>query len=544
MRSGVAIGLGVIGMAVLAGIGLLAVQQVTSTASPPTLDGLIASLPAGLTLSHGPAHFNLAAGTADLAHVALSRGGKVVLSADMLRLSGIQGLGLTAAPRRIGHVSLINVGLGAPGRHVGRIEMTGLSAETLRQILSADAYPQGRAAWSDTRPVIDALEMFDLAGRADAPPGQTGKLRLTGTDFTVAHAIATGITARQLQTPPSYSGFADPAAAADLALAVGEAASRAEKIQVNLHGVGTLTVASIANGAYAGGKLAAAEITDTAFTPQSGAGGASLHQFSVTGVDCVRLLAEIPAALAAQQANLPPPNISGLMRLTGMTVAGLNVDLPHGPKITMESLVSHVVKAGDAVENSTTALRNLVVAFTGRDVAPELTKQLDQFGMQDFAVDADAASSTDLPAGRVAVTKDDVTVHGLGVLHLTFALENYFPGTGTAEEIRNRVRQARLIHASLGWDDASLTGRLLKIEAARIGKPEKELRGNIAKVLVVLPRLIPRQPDAADQITAFLDGQHSISFTMEPSVPVSLGEIGGAPATDKASMLGLRIAGN
>ena len=53
MRPGAVIALSVAGLAALAGLGLLGLPVVGSTAVPASLDALIASLPAGITLTHG-----------------------------------------------------------------------------------------------------------------------------------------------------------------------------------------------------------------------------------------------------------------------------------------------------------------------------------------------------------------------------------------------------------------------------------------------------------------------------------------------------------
>jgi len=544
MRPGAVIALSVAGLAALAGLGLLGLRVVGSTAVPATLEALIASLPAGITLTHGNVAFSAASGYADLRRVTLARDGQTILTADDLRITGMQGLGLTTAPRRIGHITLSKVTIGKTWQQIGRIEMSGLAAENLRQILSADSYPAGRAAWTDMRPLADSVEVFDANAHQDAPPGHTGRKRMPGIDIVVGHARMAGITGRQLQNAPTLASLSDPAVATDVALAIGEASSGIENIRVTIEGQGGLTIASATAGAYAGGKLAAEDINDVAINTDANIGSASLHQISVKGVDLVRILAEVPAVIAAQQNGVPPPNIGGLMKFADLTVAGLSVDVHQWPKITLESLASHVSGGDEAAETSTGGLHNLQIAFSGRDMAAAVTKQLDSFGMQDFTIDSDGTSDIDLQAGRVAITKDDLIIHGLGTLHLTFALENYFPGTGTAAEMMNRIRQARLIRATLGWDDASLLGRVLKISAAKSGKTEAELRAGISKALARLPLLIPAQPDAADQIEAFLKGQHNITFTMEPAAPASLGEIGGAPSSDKATMLGLKISGN
>ncbi len=103
---------------------------------------------------------------------------------------------------------------------------------------------------------------------------------------------------------------------------------------------------------------------------------------------------------------------------------------------------------------------------------------------------------------------------------------------------------ARLIHADLRWDDASLTGRLFHLAAIRSGQSEDALRATLALPLASAVAFFPDQPDVADQLNAFLDGRHTLRVTLAPATPVSFADVSAAGATEKAHLLGVTIKGN
>jgi len=538
MRPAVILGAGAAAVLVAAVIGI---RLTSSPSAPPGLDALLANLPPGVTASHGAVSFNPLAGTADLHQVVIQKLGQTVFAADEVKVTGIEGLSLTGAPSMIGHATLTNAAFG--GAQVSKIELDHLAAETLRQILAPDAYTNGKPVWGDQRPVLGSLELWDLRAHADAPPKQKGKVHITGTDLAVAHARITKLTARQLQAPLSAEAVKDPGFASDALRAFSEGDSGFEQLRLTLHGAGELTLARGQSKGYAAGRIGSEEIDDIAFTAEDNLGAAHLHLVAMKGLDIAHLIDQLPAVIAAQQAHLPTPSLSGGVKLNDFVLSGFDADFHTAPRVTLDSLTEHIDHNGD-LDSTTAQMKNLAVTFTGRDVAANVSAALQDFGMQDFTVDLDGASTADLQGGKVTLTKDDMQFHGLGTLHMSFALENYFPGTGPRADVMSRLRQARLVHGAIGWDDASLTGRLFKIAATKSGHTEAELKANIEVGLAMLPRFLPNQPDAADQIKAFLDGQHSINITMEPTAPVSLGDVGGAQPQDKAGLLGLKISGN
>ncbi|MEJ0048701.1 MAG: hypothetical protein WDN04_23265 [Rhodospirillales bacterium] len=56
--------------------------------------------------------------------------------------------------------------------------------------------------------------------------------------------------------------------------------------------------------------------------------------------------------------------------------------------------------------------------------------------------------------------------------------------------------------------------------------------------------MLPDQPDAADQVNAFLDGRHSLDISLAPPAPVRLGDLAAVPVPEKAHVLGVKIKGS
>jgi hypothetical protein len=56
--------------------------------------------------------------------------------------------------------------------------------------------------------------------------------------------------------------------------------------------------------------------------------------------------------------------------------------------------------------------------------------------------------------------------------------------------------------------------------------------------------MLPDQPDAADQINAFLDGRHSLEIILAPPTPVRIGDLESVPVPEKAHVLGVKIKGS
>ena len=232
------------------------------------------------------------------------------------------------------------------------------------------------------------------------------------------------------------------------------------------------------------------------------------------------------------------------MHVDGGELHGLNVDYPEGPLVTMDSM-SMTSAANGAPFGGVFRIGALAVKTTGRPLTEATRQQLADFGMADFTTDLEEEGGFDASSGQLKIKQCDIDFHDLGVLHLTLNMTGIPQGAViTQPQIQAAMAQARLVAASVKWDDASLTGRLLKMAAAKQGLTPEQLRAGLAMPLASLPIFLPDQPDAAAQVNAFLDGRHSLGVSLAPAAPVSLAQLQSTPSQEKAALLGVRITGN
>jgi hypothetical protein len=540
MRPVVVAGIGVV---VVVG-GLVMLRHHGGGVAGLGVDALLGQLPPGTTATHGAVSFDPAAGTASIEKLVITKDGQTVFAADNVTATGIEGLSASAPPRRIGHITVTNAAAGKLYEHIARIEIDGLAPETIRQILDASAYQDGKPAWTDRRILVDSVEAFGITGHGDAPPNQTGPVRITGTDITIAHSKISGLSGRQLSAPPSAATLTDPAELASAVLALGETSAATDGVRMELHGLGRFTIGSESATDFADGKLAKAEIDDIAFAGENGIGTFKLQKTTLQDFDLSKLALALPAFAAATKEHRPPRMIADMMRIGGFEVVGLEADFQHAPKVTLASLTSKTESDGGGAQAGTLQMRDLAITYTGRDVPPNVSAALQRFGMQDFKVDWDSATSQNTATGELALTRNDIAVHGLGTLSTVFKLVNWQKLDGTPEEIKAHWRAAKVLSAKFTWKDESLTGRLFHIAAESSGRTEQEVRASADQPLAMLPMFLPDQPDATQQIDNFLDGRHQITITLTPPSPVTIGDLIDAPPQQKASLLGVHISGN
>jgi hypothetical protein len=163
--------------------------------------------------------------------------------------------------------------------------------------------------------------------------------------------------------------------------------------------------------------------------------------------------------------------------------------------------------------------------------------------MADFAVGSRAEGSFDRGTGHLVVKQFELMLKGLGSLHVSIDIDGLRNDNAGQAPPATALLAARIIHAVLEWDDASLTRRLLHLAALRSGQSDEALRATLALPLASASVFFPDQPDVAEQINAFLDGQHSLTVTIAPPAPVSFAEISATPMNEKAHLLGVRIVG-
>jgi len=305
---------------------------------------------------------------------------------------------------------------------------------------------------------------------------------------------------------------------------------------------GSLTIGSETMQGYDGGRVQSVALEAIGMvvgTPTPGS--LSLQKFEVKNLDLTRLLDRLPVIIA--DPKKAGSQLSDSVRYDGFDLSGFKADFPTAPLVTLESIsATNSYGDGGAITGSGT-VHGLAIVTTGRPLKPTVQQALQQFGMADFALDASGKSRLDPATGRVTGETSE-TFRDLGTLHISADLNGVPLTQQDPAHMADAFRDTKLIAADIRWDDASLAGRLFKVAAAQTGKSEQELRATIAMSLLGIAAVLPDQPDAADQINAFLDGRHSLEITLAPPAPVRLGDLASVPVPDKAHVLGVKIKGS
>jgi hypothetical protein len=148
------------------------------------------------------------------------------------------------------------------------------------------------------------------------------------------------------------------------------------------------------------------------------------------------------------------------------------------------------------------------------------------------------------------VAKQSASVHDtvlkvneLGTLTFSADLTNVTPNVAT-------MNQAKLAHAKLRLDDASLVDRLLRAGAAQSGMDPAAFRQQIATMVqlqsVVLGGDSPIIAAAGQSASSFIASPHSLTIVLAPPAPVAIMSLAGAAAKPAAlaATVGLTVTAN
>lgn len=223
-----------------------------------------------------------------------------------------------------------------------------------------------------------------------------------------------------------------------------------------------------------------------------------------------------------------------------------------------------------------------IKSFTG-DLSeitdPQTKAVVDAFGYQTVNGSYQTAGTWNLADGRLHITQNDFIVDNAGTFAVKFDVGGYTldfikqmqdvqkkmttqpagePTNSAAEmEMLGLMQQLSLNGATIRFDDASLTGKILDYVAKQQGQKREDVV-NLAKAALPFALMQVQLPDLAAAISpavnAYLDNPKSIEIKATPPQPVPFALIGGAAmanpndpgATAKAlwSILGATVTAN
>ena len=529
-----------IGGTVVVVAGLVALRYAGNHVATNSVDMALARLPPGYSATHGAITIDPASGSMHIDKLVLFRNGQPLFTSDDATLTGIGTPDTDGVPARLGHLTAHGASF-LTYRRIARIELDGLALHHLRALFDPASYPNGKPANADRVKLLDSADFYGAVAHVEPPPPKEGGRPVPAFDITAQHAHAAGISARLFSSPPSPYSLTDPAFAADLLRASAEDSGGVEGISAEIPQGGSFTVGSESVQGYDGGHVQSLDVEAIGWTGTIFPGSASLQKFEMKNLDVTRLLDRLPTILADPKKT--GSQLSDSVRYDSVDMRGFKADFPAAPLVTLESITGTTNYTDAGVITSEGTLTGLAVVTTGRPLKPAAQVALQQFGMADFAMDMSGKSRLDPATGHVT---GDATekFHDLGTLHISADLDGVPLNQQDAAHIADAFRDTKVINADLRWDDASLAGRLFKVAAAQTGKSEQELRATISLSLLGVAAMLPDQPDAADQINAFLDGRHSLEIIVAPPTPVKLGDLAAVPVPQKAHVLGLKIKGS
>jgi len=515
MQRRVLIGAGaaIIVVAAIAGVELSGRHEAGKVVAKD-IDQITASLPPGYSATHDATEVNPLTGTVTVKNLAVIHDGKQVYFADTVTL-------------------------------------TGIDQQALHDVFDPAAYQNGHPAWTARRLLIADATASGVRIPDFGPPAR--KPAHEGDQFIGAHTPANtpptsetrirSITLHQLsgrpfQLPPTKENAKSPAFRADAALAFALQSLDVHdlSVQAQTPKPTSLTLASFTLRDYDGGKL----------------GKAALQGFSIDGANDkpnpmaihatldTAELTDIDATSALKQRQLDqPPNVAG-MHGGALKLSGLDIEISPGPSIKLKTAEAHGSPAGEpGPATSDGTLQGLTFALKDTPLAPGPAALIAAFGMNAITMDIASKSTSDPTANSVKIT-EDVALHDLGTLHLSLAAGLKLPAP-PGQDPRAVLLTTPIDHATFAWRDEGLVNRALNAAAVQMHTTPDAVRAQLAMPLLTLGFLMPDQPDVADQLTSFLTHPGTLTITLDPPQPVTLAELGQAPAEGRAHLLGAHV---
>jgi hypothetical protein len=167
----------------------------------------------------------------------------------------------------------------------------------------------------------------------------------------------------------------------------------------------------------------------------------------------------------------------------------------------------------------------------------------DKLGLDAITISFAAAYDWNVANQQASLHDTMLKVNELGTLTIKADVTNLAPDVAA-------FGLARLAHARLRFEDASLVERLLRIGAARTGTDPAAFRAQIAAMArqqsVAMGGGNPMVVAAGQSAADFVNASHSLTIELSPPAPVALAALQGAAAdpAQLATILGLTVVAN
>lgn len=412
--------------------------------------------------------------------------------------------------------------------------LSGVHAAALRDVFDPAAYPNGHPAWTDRRKLLGDVTLNSV------------RVSMTGDQpsvLTIEKAELHGLRGHPFATPPNAQNRTQPGFAADAAQAFAYDSESITNLVASVQGPNPvkMTIASASGDGYDSGKLAALAVKSLALDGSTGAKHTPVHltvgALGLKGADATALLAAVQSGAAT----------SAIGKFSYGSVNGSDIALQASPGPALSIHDFHIeqgARDSAGVSQSHGTLTAMTIGVGDTPMTPSTAASIAAFGMNAITMDI-TASRTGRADGSTGF-QDDITLHDLGTLHANGSFSGYVrpagPSPSPAEAIAG-LMGTTIQQATFVWDDNSLTSRIFKVVANESHTTPALIRAQLAIPIVALSVMLPEQPDAADQLTHFLDNPHRLTVALNPPEKMTIGQVVQAPATQRAQLLGVHISG-
>jgi hypothetical protein len=470
-------------------------NHVTPQAVDKNIDQIVATLPPGYEASHGATDTNALTGSVTLHEFKLSYAGRLMWSADTLTVSG-------------------------GDQHA------------LSDIFDPGAYRQGHPAWTQRRLLI---------GDATASGVHIPSPDNSGQSAFIKSITLHNLSGRPFMLPPTHEHLREPAMQADIALAFAfdsleqhDLSASDSPPKTSKAKIGDVSVRN-----YDGGKIGAASLRDLSIDIDTGQPGQAISHATLDSID-IKTVDLSPSLEKQRQSAVTDKYALGTTSYASFDVAGLNVDVSPGPRISLREITSsfplpdsHGVRTGDG------RINGLTVALKDTKLPETAAAAFEAFGMNALTMDMTFVSHSNEAEKHTDFT-ESLDLKSLGVLQIAADVSGY--DTVLAQrDSQGALLATTLNHATIIWKDAGLVDRGFNAVAANMHSTAAVVRAQLAVPLITLGLMIPDQPDVADQVSAFLNHPGTLTITMNPPQKATIGEIVQASAQEKAHLLGAHI---
>lgn len=234
-----------------------------------------------------------------------------------------------------------------------------------------------------------------------------------------------------------------------------------------------------------------------------------------------------------------PGGTDGKGRFDSFTVSDIVVTEKDKPPVTIGTVG---VEASDYVDDYPHALslsvENVVVDPVLADDGGQSAAQLKALGYDKLTLSVYGSGAWNQDDGTLSL--DELSIDGAdaGTITLSGTLGGFSPDVmkllGQPNPPADLMGKITLSDATLTYEDASLAGRVLDMQAKEMGQPREAFVEQITAALPLMLAMIqnpPFQDKLAAAATTFLKDPKNLQISIQPAAPVSVLEIMGTAQT-------------